>query len=135
MEILLGYGIVGAKSSRVIVEYYLLCVMRPVIMTEVIYQLTKLPLILYIEGIDDFEPHAIYLTGHQPIYISVEVKCNGYRSIEIQITIEQASIVLLIRNGKQANILERSVVVTDVGMQILSEVRIEAISEPLYPLG
>ena len=73
-EIIITHSIVTAQCCGVIVEHHGLEDVRPVVMAEVIHQLTQLTLLLDKETLYHLERAAVTLAGHQPVDIGVIVK-------------------------------------------------------------
>ena len=68
-EVLLVDGIVRAESGSVVVKDHGLVAMLRIVAAEVVDECRYLTLELDVEGLDDIEPTAFWLSGYNPVDI------------------------------------------------------------------
>ena len=129
-EVLIVDGVVRAQGRGVVVEDHLLAEVGAVVLAEVVHELAQLARVLHVEGLQHAQDGTVALTGDQPVYVRVVVEGDGDRRLQIQVAVQQAAVV---RAGREriAGILERGVVVGDVGVKGVAEVGVEAVLQAL----
>ena len=77
-EILIVYGIVGTKRRGIIIEHHRLVLVEGIIGAKVVNERRNLSLILDVEGLNDVQAVAAWLSGHYPVDIGVIVHAYAY---------------------------------------------------------